>query len=141
MPVIVNDIMEKKKLLQWKAWFVDQSDSLMRFDSETTDWRDLPEDGFLLGKTLLVDACQENISGDGWLVIMETPNGLLFQTTGGEKPEEKRYPDSKFCRCKLASTATMHLAVEESNNCEWKVITIGQAKGKSFLSEEVKQWR
>lgn len=110
-------IMEKKRVVRWAAWFVSLEEPLrlLRFCSEEDSIASLPEDGFLMARTKFADGTGENIGGNGWVVAMETSVGLLFQATGeDERPSVLRYYGAKFIKDKLCPSALLHVASEEA---------------------------
>ena len=110
-----------KEVVRWCAWFVSLDEPLrvLRFCSEQHTQDDLPEDGFLLGRTKFADGMGENIGGNGWIVFQETSAGLLFQATGDNtRPDPVRYPGAKFIKDKLAPSALLHVAAKEAQ--QWQ---------------------
>jgi hypothetical protein len=113
-PMSEAELLKAKRLVRVRLIFVTPEYDLLR-----VEWKDgdpvptIPEDGFLNGKGLFADGTGENYGGDGWLVMGMTPKGLLCQTTGGDRPDEKRYAGFQFSRCRLAPSALMHVAAEE----------------------------
>lgn len=113
MPVDIEKLVRDKRLVRVALWFI-VGDELARVTwCEGQPLPTLPGDGFLCGRGVFADGTGENYGGDGWLVFGVTPHGLLCQTTGGDKPDLARYPGCQFSRCKLASSALMHVAAEE----------------------------
>lgn len=108
--------MEKKRVVRWAAWFVSDGWKLLRFCSEEDSVESLPEDGFLMARTKFADGTGENIGGNGWIVVMETPVGLLFQATGdNDHPNPARYLGAKFIKDKLCPSALLHVARAEAD--------------------------
>lgn len=117
VPMTESQIMEKKRVVRWAAWFVslDEPLRLLRFCSEEDSLASLPDDGFLMARTKFADGTGENIGGNGWIVAMETSAGLLLQATGDNaKPDHARYPSAKYIKDKLAPSALLHVAAEEA---------------------------
>jgi hypothetical protein len=111
------ELMQAKRVVRWAAWFVslDEPLRLLRFCSEEDSLADLPEDGFLMARTRFADGTGENIGGNGWIVAMETRAGLILQATGDNaRPDPARYLGAKFIKDKLAPSALLHVAAQES---------------------------
>lgn len=118
MPVDTATLLQDKRLVRVALWFVLNESIHRETWEEGGGMPELPSDGFLCGRGLFADGCSENYGGDGWLVFGMTKHGLLCQTTGGDRPDEYRYPDCQFSRCKLAPSALMHVAAEEMQ--QWR---------------------
>jgi hypothetical protein len=111
--------MADKRIVAWAAWFVSDDWRLLRFNSDEHTIADLPQDGFLCARTRFADGTGENIGGNGWIVFMQTPAGLIFQATGDNAyPDLTRYPGAKFIKDKLAPSALLHVAIEEAG--QWR---------------------
>jgi hypothetical protein len=119
VPVDSEKLMQDKRIVAWAAWFVAPDWSLLRFDSTEHTGDDLPTDGFLCARTRFADGTGENIGGGGWIVFIETPYGLIFQSSGDQtRPDPIRYPNAKFIKDKLAPSAILHVAAEEA--AQWR---------------------
>ena len=119
MSVDAEKLMQDKRIIAWAAWFVSNDWTLLRFNSEMHTGDSLPTDGFLCARTRFADGTGENIGGNGWLVFLETPAGLIFQATGDNAmPSPERYPGAKFIKDKLAPSAILHVAFEEA--AQWR---------------------
>ena len=117
MPVDADKLMQDKRVVAWAAWFVSDDWRLLRFNSDEHKGEDLPLDGFLCARTRFADGTGENIGGNGWIVFLETPAGLIFQATGDNTLSDfqiSRYPSAKFIKDKLAPSAILHVAIEEA---------------------------
>jgi hypothetical protein len=119
VPVDTEKLLRDKRIAAWAAWFVSPAWELLRFNSCDHKISDLPTDGFLCARTKFVDGTGENIGGNGWIVVLETPHGLIFQATGDNNPPDPmRYPGAKFIKDKLCPSALLHVAIEESS--QWR---------------------
>ena len=124
MPVDAEKLMADKRIVAWAAWFVSDDWKLLRFNSDEHTGEDLPLDGFLCARTRFADGTGENIGGNGWIVFLETPSGLIFQATGDNTypgiayPYEERYHGAKIIKDKLAPSAILHVALEEA--AQWR---------------------
>lgn len=121
MPVDTDKLMQDKRVVAWRAWFVslDEPLRLLRFNSDEHGMADLPDDGFLMAKTRFADGTGENIGGNGWIVYQNTSAGLIFQATGDNvRPDPARYPGAKFIKDKLCPSALLHVANEEMR--QWR---------------------
>lgn len=117
MPVDVEKLMQDKRVVTWRAWFVSSDWKLLRFSYE--DGIELPDDGFLMARTRFADGTGEHIGGNGWIVYMNTPAGIIFQATGDNNPPDPaRYPGAKFIKDKLCPSALLHVAAEEMQ--QWR---------------------
>lgn len=114
-PLDEGKILRDKRVVAWCAWFVSDDYKLLRFWSDEYTIADLPTDGFLCARTRFADGTGENIQTNGWIVAMDTPAGLIIQSTGEyESPESGRYSGARFIRAKLCPSAALHLAFEEA---------------------------
>ena len=119
MPVDADKLMQDKRVVAWAAWFVSAKWELLRFNSEEHTGGHLPTDGFLCARTRFADGTGENIGGNGWIVFLETPAGLIFQATGDNTyPAPERYQGAKFIKDKLAPSAILHVAFEDA--AQWR---------------------
>ena len=119
MAVDTDKLLQDKRVVAWAAWFVSSDWKLLRFNSQENMSNDLPTDGFLCARTRFEDGTGENIGGNGWVVFLHTPAGLIFQATGeNAMPSPVRYPGAKFIKDKLAPSAILHLAQAEA--AQWR---------------------
>lgn len=118
MPVDTDKLLKDKRLVMVALWFVLENELSRLTWGNDEALPELPKDGFLCGCGVFADGRAENYGGDGWLVFGMTTRGLLCQTTGGDRPDESRYPGCQFSRCKLAPSALMHVAAEEMQ--QWR---------------------
>jgi hypothetical protein len=119
VPVDPDKLMADKRIVAWAAWFVSDDWKLLRFNSEIHTGDSLPTDGFLCARTRFADGTGENIGGNGWIVFLQTPAGLIFQATGDNNlPDRFRYYGAKLIKDKLAPSAILHVAFEEA--AQWR---------------------
>jgi hypothetical protein len=119
VPVDTEQLLKDKRIVALKAWFIAPDFTLDRYEWNGGDLPDFPEDGFLMARTRFVDGMGETVGGNGWIVVQETPAGLIFQATGEHgKPDPFRYPNAKFIKDKLCPSALLHVADAEA--AQWR---------------------
>lgn len=93
-------------MIGWRVYYGDGKE----FSSETTEWRELPEDGVAVvivyqsnGKRLLC-------LGDDWYFLWTAPDGEPVIGSNKEPlwENQRRYPEALFKRGKWTSTGMMH---------------------------------
>jgi hypothetical protein len=120
VPVDVEKLMQDKRIVRGRLWFV-VDDELLRADFNESDQLPIiPIDGGQCHRVSFADGTGDMGSGNGWLVFGKNSKGrIICQWTGDEfMPSPERYPNCQFCRAKLTDSALWHVAAEEMN--QWR---------------------
>jgi len=107
------------KVIGWRAWYADGS----KYDSKTTKWKDLPEDGVLVVVLYFDDKRPDgkllrriNTGGDWYFKAKGLEGPIYGQNNDTPEENEKRYGESiSLKRGKWSDDATMQQAEKEAS--------------------------
>jgi len=80
------------KVIGWRAWYADGS----KYDSASTNWRGLPEDGVIVVVLYFDDKTRRIMDGSSWYFQAKHESGEFIYGENDDSPEEnrKRYGES-----------------------------------------------
>jgi hypothetical protein len=75
----------------WRAWYDDGS----RYDSDSTAWADLPDDGLQVVVIYFEDGTRRICHGDDWYFEVD---GTIAHNSDSRRDNERRYPNAALKR-------------------------------------------
>lgn len=101
------------KVIGWRVWYADGS----KYDSATTRWSDLPNDGVIVAVLYFDDKTRRVMDGSSWYFRAKHESGEFIYGENEDSPEEnkKRYGEDIFLkRGKWTTEAIMYASQKEA---------------------------
>jgi len=90
------------KVIGWQAWYADGS----KYDSATTKWTDLPDDGVLIIMLYFDNKTRRIMDGSDWYFRAKHESGEFIYGENNDPPEENRKRYGKSVLLKRAKWTT-----------------------------------
>jgi len=117
------EILEAKRVVGWYVWYDNGTTDPQRYDSRTSQFAELPEDGFEQRKLCYSDGTARSDGGADYYFEAKHPTGLTIYGSNNDPPEmtRKRYEVVSIKRGRWLPDAIMYIVTKRMSEAKCDV--------------------